>query len=1258
MKGYLYSQDGSYAFPLGPKVTTIGRENCDISINSSNVDNQHALLEYDNEQHCFILKDLNSSTGSYVHDCRVQNAAVRLADGDILRFGYNGLPLEFRVEQTETTMPSIYQRQPAGNSLHVITQTIPSRRANSTTSQYPQQIDVQQNPGFSLRTRPSSAGTKKPLGIATSTTQSSNALRDSQIRPITNAWTITSTGNPNRSLINGSFCGEVDLTGQDNTEIINRVDQLEKEVKGRDGQIRELTNKVRTLEPLSSTFTSEVQSLKTELDKVKREKHAASGLVSSLQRDLHSKESDLAKLSREIEGIKNDSREKDLRFQTLQSKFNLLRDRTRAEAERSTKEKEQKLQIAEKQVNELNESINRLKSQLQDTEKQLLKVTQNEQNLKQEYDQAREQLVQFQQNETKLKSDLADSQRKLNQSSADIWQCFSDEEYNEDQHDIIEQIQQLKQQLTQSNAEIENLQAAQSSRNEQFKESLTKLIQRFTDAVGEETTADVLAQARQEISDAEGADSDDGNVIGLFKTGAITAIDSHLKVLSRMNDLSSQQSDYEQNLASIRQQHEELEREKQNFLLEQTSREQSFKSELEQIAAEKDASWQERLKEECDRIREQTSSSQQEHDEQIQSLSEQLQAMTAQNNESLEKWINLQTESTQKIDELTTKLQECQQELSEARERLNEFTDLQEKQRQELADLEKAKNDIIEDLNGQIRVFKDQVRQFSITIVQLEKTVGEEQEKRIKIETELESSNKTVNDSPTTSPVENIIPVIPVLTAPVTDLSHELFAYKLRVQEQEQIIISLRRDLAGMTARLSDVHGELSDKQKYALEKSEATIREQTKELNETRLKLSKLSDIVDKQTVQIETLQSDLSKSKILADQYQLLVDQRQTDIERLTKSLEQKDLVVQQVEKTTQDEGRITHELVAVGAQCRGERHEQTIGRQREALNELRARIKSLEQLRPVNPSYEKVLQQVVVLKRELAELRARQALPTDIPYLSTPSGANSVHQQSQRQSSSTNHSDQLSETQRIVEEKAAHAETTHSLQSCDDLHNGFTRRLAQILEIDDESLSNVAPIASLSTTDRYVALQQRQRTTEILIQKIEMLRERLTRKEELLRDYEKDLGKLRQAEILLREKNVLLQDLETDKRAKDDEALFLRNTLRETQDNLNQEKRTNSSIKLRRNIDESQTTELIRRSGGSKVTLHHHCPPDASGKIRTVKHDLNQKIARKDYEIKTLKQELNEALDTLSEQSHKVRQLEIQSKDGIDGSNVLTS
>lgn len=46
---------------------------------------------------------------------------------------------------------------------------------------------------------------------------------------------------------------------------------------------------------------------------------------------------------------------------------------------------------------------------------------------------------------------------------------------------------------------------------------------------------------------------------------------------------------------------------------------------------------------------------------------------------------------------------------------------------------------------------------------------------------------------------------------------------------------------------------------------------------------------------------------------------------------------------------EGRITSELVGLGAQCRGERHEKIIMRQREALAELRARVKSLEMAKP---------------------------------------------------------------------------------------------------------------------------------------------------------------------------------------------------------------------------------------------------------------------------------------------------------------------
>jgi hypothetical protein len=56
------------------------------------------IIKYDDEQRCFILKDLNSSTDTDVHKWRIQNAAVRLADRDFIRFKFHGLSLEFRVE--------------------------------------------------------------------------------------------------------------------------------------------------------------------------------------------------------------------------------------------------------------------------------------------------------------------------------------------------------------------------------------------------------------------------------------------------------------------------------------------------------------------------------------------------------------------------------------------------------------------------------------------------------------------------------------------------------------------------------------------------------------------------------------------------------------------------------------------------------------------------------------------------------------------------------------------------------------------------------------------------------------------------------------------------------------------------------------------------------------------------------------------------------------------------------------------------------
>ena len=96
MKGYLSSADGVFA--LSPKVTTIGREGCDLIIKSVSVEAQHAVIECNDGENCYVLQDLNTAQGTYVNDCRVQNAAVRLAPGDSIRFGYAGQPYHLQID--------------------------------------------------------------------------------------------------------------------------------------------------------------------------------------------------------------------------------------------------------------------------------------------------------------------------------------------------------------------------------------------------------------------------------------------------------------------------------------------------------------------------------------------------------------------------------------------------------------------------------------------------------------------------------------------------------------------------------------------------------------------------------------------------------------------------------------------------------------------------------------------------------------------------------------------------------------------------------------------------------------------------------------------------------------------------------------------------------------------------------------------------------------------------------------------------------
>lgn len=68
------------------------------SAQNAGVDYQHAVIEYSEADQCYVIQDLNTAQGTFVNGCRVQNAAVRLAPGDSIQFGYDSSPYILETE--------------------------------------------------------------------------------------------------------------------------------------------------------------------------------------------------------------------------------------------------------------------------------------------------------------------------------------------------------------------------------------------------------------------------------------------------------------------------------------------------------------------------------------------------------------------------------------------------------------------------------------------------------------------------------------------------------------------------------------------------------------------------------------------------------------------------------------------------------------------------------------------------------------------------------------------------------------------------------------------------------------------------------------------------------------------------------------------------------------------------------------------------------------------------------------------------------
>jgi len=73
-------------FCLSVPKTSIGSDNCDLTLQGACVAAQHCIIEKRSPGD-FVLHDLGTSDGTFVNNCRVSGASVRLTCGDIISLG-------------------------------------------------------------------------------------------------------------------------------------------------------------------------------------------------------------------------------------------------------------------------------------------------------------------------------------------------------------------------------------------------------------------------------------------------------------------------------------------------------------------------------------------------------------------------------------------------------------------------------------------------------------------------------------------------------------------------------------------------------------------------------------------------------------------------------------------------------------------------------------------------------------------------------------------------------------------------------------------------------------------------------------------------------------------------------------------------------------------------------------------------------------------------------------------------------------------
>ncbi|KAF5402415.1 hypothetical protein PHET_04302 [Paragonimus heterotremus] len=463
-------------------------------------------------------------------------------------------------------------------------------------------------------------------------------------------------------------------------------------------------------------------------------------------------------------------------------------------------------------------------------------------------------------------------------------------------------------------------------------------------------------------------------------------------------------------------------------------------------------------------------------------------------------------------------------------------------------------------------------------------------------------------------------------------LRNEVAGLRTLLTERNMTIDALRADLKNTRAQLSDLRGELTEAQKEEIESALEFGKRTSSELASTRAKLSHLTDIVDGLRSEVTQKDEALKKHLSISNELRECLTQREEEITRLHNCLKHESGKHAQELTQFQSVSKLTEELAVIGGECRGERHLEVISKQREALSQLRQRLRD-------NPTssdggtgdaYDHS-RQLASLRREVAELRSQNLMSEVFPRLS-PNGVPALDV-------GPSLSDEVHRTSDVTSmEKSGLRNAMDALQASEESYLDLVRSIALQLELG--TLPGQRSLVLVPSIEREAVRRERRQTMELLTHRVAVLREQVERKDHLLCNYDRDMGKLRQAESLAEAKSEQLDNMIAKLRSKENEIQLLRQTLDRTHQELTNERRMVSTIKKTKGSTPIHSSPAMGSIGHRK---EHHCPTeDQTGKEQKRKQDTRETMKKKNYEIKMLKNELTNREHKLHQVTNRMNQM----------------